>query len=318
MTVCTLITTIDLKERSFQILKRTILLICFIKKHKDFTLIISIGHINYFFKKIIELFISDNIELIKSSEYNFKTINNSFLRNKALHKVKTEYAVIVDIDIYVNNEFLNFIREKIDIKSKFDMLPCFYLRDNVFFISKKYHLIYKDFLTYKRKYVLHVAMPSSVILFRIKSALKIGGFNEAYEGNGYEDFDFITRLCLHENIITISEAWLIDLPYDAPLLSKGFRSYLAQLCLENFLQCNFVVHIYHKKGAFYKRNREKNARIYINFLSNWITNNQYIVNKKYSEVDLILYFFNLCEKLNFNPNEYFCLFDARPRYIIKK
>jgi len=124
-------------------------------------------------------------------------VNNARLRNAALALVVTPTVVLMDADIYIDRANLEHLADAVAAGSPLAMLPCLYLTDagtQLLLSGGAASAVIDDYFSYRREYVMHLAMPSSVIAFKTKDGLDIGGFHEGYTGHGYEDFDFMLRL----------------------------------------------------------------------------------------------------------------------------
>lgn len=246
-------------------------------------------------------------------------VNNSYLRNVALDIASNETIILMDVDIYPDINIINYLKEKIDSGCEMAMLPCIYLTDvgtKIFLKKKNFNEIINDFFLFKRKYVLHVAAPSSVIAFEMDLVRKVGKFDEKYSGHGYEDFDFITRLGLECKKIRLNRELIVDRTYTAPLLAEGFRKHLAKICVSEMVEKKFAFHLYHSRGDRdnYISSREANRSIFLKKINNLINEN--IICEKDFPDDLILNFFKICHDKNVDVKNYYAYFDARPSYII--
>lgn len=321
-----IVTIIDLSARAPELINRARKIISEIS-NTDFKL--TIGHMNrgskydLFFIKLIEKNKLSNIKLVSIKSTNDAPVALSVLRNVAIESVISERFIIIDIDIYPDlNLFRNLI-DKISSTTPFVITPCIYLTKagNKLIEKGLKEYVIRTSLQFSSKYVIHWAIPSSVIALRKIDWESVSGFYVGYSGHGYEDFDFIIRLALHLGILVKTQKLLIDQPYRAPLLSEGFRSFLGCFCIDNLLEGNIAFHLYHSKdkNSKYYSQRSKNSDIFTQRLRDLIQDSDSIYQSNNDNIlpPLILKFFIECHKRNINPSKYHALFDARPRYLLR-
>ena len=208
-------------------------------------------------------------ERIKISCYDDDdSINLSKLRNVAVQKTQTKYIVLLDIDLVITNDKIQDMREVLQTrKSIFVMLPCLYLTlrgNKVIKVPNGERYILNDYfrgLSYR--YVQHLAIPSSVLMLETDLYKKLDGFDEGYTNHGYEDFDFMLKLMIANGEI-LPQHTIIDEPYKAPMLARGFRAIFATHCIEFILHQQFAFHLYHKKVHMesYYEARKENAKMF--------------------------------------------------------
>lgn len=213
------------------------------------------------------------------------------LRNTALDAVKTKFVLFLDIDILPDLNIIHQAYEQvINHPSKLGMFPCLYLSKNG---SKKIgKWSTSDFIhsyyDFRRDLIQHLAFPSSIVLTDMASVIYITGFDEAYVGHGYEDFDFMLRLFQHKKMIEYTQDLLIDEPYLAPLMSTGLRALLAKPYLESLLTPCYFLHIFHMKDKeeYYYQRREVNKNYFKTKFQS-----QILVNSQINKLDLLQSFF---------------------------
>ena len=215
------------------------------------------------------------------------------LRNTALTAVETKFVLFLDIDIWPD---LNIIHQAykrvVNHPYMLGMFPCLYLSKNgsrkigKWSTSEFIHSYY-DF---RRDLIQHLAFPSSIVLTDMASVKYIMGFDEAYVGHGYEDFDFMLRLFQHKKLIEYTQDLLIDVPYLAPLMSTGLRALLAKPYLESLLSPCYFLHIFHVKDKeeHYYRCREINKNYFKTKFQNEV-----LINYQMHKLDLLQSFFGL-------------------------
>ncbi|WP_303215489.1 galactosyltransferase-related protein [Bilophila wadsworthia] len=262
------LTTIDLKRRPLQLIKRAIYFCRITAKFDRVNVIISHANRHKLVDKIFIFICARFLHVIIASiDINDNFICNSKLRNNGYKYIKTKYMIICDIDIYPDIELFIYMYDQCK-KERLSMIPCLYLTKHGtrrFFYEKKYQKIIDDWLSWYFIDVNHIAIPSSLICINTIDYKEIGGFDEIYTGHGYEDFDFLTRMAVYLNKINIESDFFIDKTYVAPLFAQGFRGELAKLCLENLLKKKIAIHLFHKKVKDdYYKSRINNANIFIN------------------------------------------------------
>ena len=236
----TIIIPIDLHFRANDIIKKCkILLDKAEKEHIHFVF----GHNNRKTnadKKFIELVNKYNNSKVSSDTFYSGAVNTSKLRNYAAKLVSTEHICLLDIDIWPDIKLLKKYSERLkNNEESFYILPCLYLTklgSNVLLKGKisKIELI-ERFFSYSRKEFLHLASPSSITIMATKDYIKLKGFDEKYNGHGYEDFDFLTRLSLLHDKIEIKNYFIFNNKCRSPLFVIGFRRYIGELCLKALL-----------------------------------------------------------------------------------
>ncbi len=244
------------------------------------------------------------------------------LRNVAVAAAYAPILVLVDVDIYPDLAMFRSLVRAVTSGDALAMAPCVYLTEagsRLIIEEAGAASVIDSALDFSREFVLHWAIPSSVMAFRRVDFDALGGFCEAYIGHGYEDFDFMCRLASNANLIFPSRGLLIDLPYKAPLLSVGFRAALGRLCISNLLDNNIAFHMYHEKDrqSDYQMLRKSNAMIFHQRLKDWVGSCSDEGGAYSSTVGLIDYFFRECIRRDVDPSRYFAMFDARPRYLLK-
>lgn len=223
------------------------------------------------------------------------------LRNTALDAVKTKFVLFLDIDICPD---LNIIQEAYNQvannPTQLGMFPCLYLSKNG---SKKIEKwatseFINSYYDFRRDLIQHLAFPSSILLTDMASVKYITGFDEAYVGHGYEDFDFMLRLFQHKKLIEYTQDILIDESYLAPLMSTGLRALLAKPYLESLLSPCYFLHVFHakdKKEHYYQR-REVNKNYFITKFQNEV-----LINHQMDKLELLQLFFTLLEDKKESP-----------------
>lgn len=215
------------------------------------------------------------------------------LRNTALASVQTQFVLFLDIDIYPDLSTIELAYKKtINNPIHLEMFPCLYLsqKGSKKVNSWKINKFIDSYYDFRRDLIQHLAFPSSIILTDLHSVQEIQGFDEAYIGHGYEDFDFMLRLFKHKGLIEYTQDILIDEPYLAPLMSLGLRAVLTKPFLKNLLTSYYFVHVFHKKNKAedYYQKREINKHIF-----NAKFKEFNLIDTKIKKLELLQIFFSL-------------------------
>jgi predicted glycosyltransferase involved in capsule biosynthesis len=315
-----IVTIVDLSLRAKQIEERVLSLINSVAE-SEFSFFIAHAdrgtRADYRFKKIVSVF--PNVFCI-SVNTSGADIELSRLRNEAVKCIGGGIVLLLDVDIYPDLRLFKSLAALVEAGNPVVIAPCVYLTSSGTRLIQEPlgpDMILDSSLNFCADYVLHWALPSSVMAFDYSNYIAIGGFYEGYVGHGYEDFDFMLRLALHAGVINASSELLIDSTYRAPLLSIGFRAILARLCLSNLLDKNIAFHLFHGKDLlsnYYKR-RKSNAEIF-NFRFKEIVSFYSYSKSQQSTRALIDDFFIQCDRRGANPSAFYSLFDARPRHLL--
>lgn len=319
MVALTVLTPVDLSRRTSSLLNRLLGLADFVSG-AGWQLVI--GHANrnslHDVKLRSQLEGKDNVRLVSES-VGSGSANLARLRNIAAAQAEGEVVLLLDADIFFDIDLFRSLAEQAFAGVPLAMAPCIYLshegtlkltenRDKTGIVSSA--------LDFSPDFVMHWAMPSSVMALRREDYHALGGFCESYEGHGYEDLDFMMRLALAKSLIEEDADLLIDRPYRAPLLSEGFRNALGSLCIANLLDHKIAFHLFHGRDdadPYYQR-RVDNAALFQSRFS-YLKNS---ADEEGSARPLISTFFAECNKRGLDPARFYALFDARPRYMLKR
>ncbi|MEZ2823593.1 galactosyltransferase-related protein [Escherichia coli] len=312
----TAIIPIDLKRRPKDIIQKAIS-IAEATRENNFKIIFSHG--NRFTKYdhvFIEALSEYNHVIVNSYDCSYKYINTSLLRNFAFKLVDTEFIILLDVDIYPDVVLFEKYKNKIQKGVKpFYILPCLYLTKHGthILIKKKIsvELLKKRYFDFSRKEFLHLASPSSITILKSESYKKIHGFDESFQGHGYEDFDFLIRLYNHHFLSKLKSDFLIDKPCHSPLFTTGFRKYLGEYCLDILLQKDLALHLYHDKkhNDSYYSAREENYRIFRDKYKNAIS------DECHYDTTLLLSFIQRCIDRGDDIRDYSIYFDNKPGHV---
>ncbi|MGK3111571.1 galactosyltransferase-related protein [Candidatus Pantoea formicae] len=244
------------------------------------------------------------------------SINTSQLRNLAFEGVDSEFIILLDVDIYPDFPlFIECQKEVYQEKKPFIILPCLYLTKHGTKLLTNRTLdkdqIKDKFFSFSRKEFLHLASPSSIVIFRKDDYSRIGGFNESFSGHGYEDFDFLIRLGSAYKLIKKPNDFLLDIPYRSPLFAVGFRKSLGKLCIDSLVKKRLAFHLYHEKDSdeFYYKSRKNNYVIFSDI------HMKEIDTKIETEETLVEQFISHCNLIGSTYQLYSIFFDNKPGHI---
>lgn len=252
-------------------------------------------------------------------------VNSALLRNVGMRTVDTTLTLLLDADIYLQADVIaKMVCAIAKEKKPFQIIPCLYLsrRGTADLLRRRTSTeqLLSSFLQFKRSQFLHLAVPSSVVLFQTKDFEKVDGFDENFRGHGYEDLDFLLRLAWLHGEISKNESLLVDTVVRAPLLSLGFRSQLARLTLPALLNRQIAFHLWHssKKDLYYAA-RNRNAEIFKGKLRAQLKIPENKVSEQWAppalDLTLIHAWSDMCRRKNIDAREYSILFDNRPGHI---
>jgi predicted glycosyltransferase involved in capsule biosynthesis len=243
-------------------------------------------------------------------------VNAALLRNEAFKHVKDAYLTLLDVDIWPDFALIEKYRAKVESRERpFYMLPCLYLTKKGSSDLKRSKVNVKQltqlFFNFSRKEFLHLASPSSVIIMRSKDYPLVGGFNEAFSGHGYEDFDFMMRLAEVHGSLHRAPDLLLDKTARSPLFARGFRRYLGESCFEALLEKDVAFHVFHEKVDVegYQAARKKNYELFVSL------HEEKAIGKVVGDPTLISLFAQMCADKNIDVSDYGILFDNKPGHV---
>ncbi|HEC1565032.1 TPA: capsular biosynthesis protein [Campylobacter upsaliensis] len=309
-----IIIPVDLKLRPLDILKKIRLIL----QRADESTELIFGHNDrggFFDKKLKKLIATKKNAKLASKPFYKELICQALLRNEAFKLSSCEYIYLMDVDCLLDEQVnLACIKELQSGQSEFMFLPCLYLspKGSRAVLKKSREELFDAFITYKKDLFTSLALPSACIFMKRADYIAIGGFDENFRGRGGEDFDFMLRLALFKKALAPSKDLTQNVFYKAPLLSSGFRKYLAFFSLPYFFEKRVVFHIHHSRNRLraYFRRYGQNAQI--------------LEQKRYFEEEnvnfygksLLKLYENLCHKYQINLDTYSILFhDYRPKLL---
>lgn len=318
-----IIVPIDLGRRPQQLLERVARLISSVK---DTRYELVIGHADRrmtsdeSIQALVRTESGGNVVLV-SEPFKTGASNMARVRNMAVKCATKSVVLLLDVDIYPDLQLFDGLTEAVVQGAPLSMAPCLYLtqKGTALIAHGGKKAILESYFGFSPEFVLHLATPSSVMAFKRDDYWKIGGFFEGYQGHGYEDFDFMLRLALEKSLVNPCPDLLVDKNYRAPLLAEGFRGELANLSLENLVDRNFAFHMFHNKDQqeHYYQSRVQNALLFNKRVSEFILYTPQN-NSKLTAPNLVINFYAQCYRRGIDPARFYALFDARPRYMLKK
>lgn len=303
---------IDLKRRSKDIISKAVTIASYAEKSN---IKVIFGHNNrntWHDKSFVKKMNNHSNIIICQAKEKSEFINVSQLRNLAFQQVDTEMVVLLDVDIFP--DFTLFMSCATDIHNElvpFHILPCLYLtKYGSDYLRKKTSIeeIKQKYFSFSRKEFLHLACPSSIVVMKSEDYREIKGFNSAFNGHGYEDFDFLLRLSERYNIINKAADFLIETSHRAPLLSTGFRKELGMHCINALIEKKLTFHLYHSRDNednYYQR-RKINYQLFSKLHQHDVS-----VNEHYSS-SLLEEFIRVCKEKKVNYQTYSIYFDNKP------
>lgn len=166
-----------------------------------------------------------------------KIWNASKARNAALLLSNADYVMFEDVDLISDFDFYYKIKKQIhslliNKRWPFFAVPVAYLTEagSEKLISPLSELEYEDFVTeifdaQNSEKIEFYAPTSSLLVCRRDKALFVGGYDEAFEGWGFEDSDFWVKLLRDIDIEKPREFYKLDTrPYSNQIEWRGWRA----------------------------------------------------------------------------------------------
>lgn len=319
MTDLSIIMPIDLSRRAHELTDR-LLAIADVAKDADWQLVLGHADRNNAEDRELKLATYGQPHIRLAGDGATKKVANlARLRNLAVAEADGNTLLFLDADIMPDRQLFEALAKQVRDGAKLAMAPCIYLSEagtTEIMAGLDKGSIIEGALEFSPKLVMHWAMPSSVMALKKEDYLAQSGFFEGFAGHGYEDLEFMLRFSLAHKLIDRFASLSVDRPYRAPLLAEGFRGALATICLPNLFDGNVAMHLYHPKdGAekYYKR-RTSNAELFQKRIAHLEDANP----DDHNVPALIRTFFEECNSRKIDPARYYALFDARPRFMMKR
>ena len=183
-------------------------------------IIVDDGSSPYYKNIIKKICINNKIGYIRL-ETEEKVFSPGRARNIGAIYAKSKYIFIQDIDLYPYENFYNNLLEQINLqgleedRSKFIMISCCYLnKDGISFLDngshKRYIKLLNDIILGRNEYIERISNGTSACVFSRDHFLYMGGFNENFEGWGYEDLDLNCRMIRKAVDFCLPTNWYID------------------------------------------------------------------------------------------------------------
>lgn len=313
LTQMAIVVPIDLENRPLDIIKKTIRM-CTENDKRGGHLVIGLADrdswIERIFKKIISRFSNTTVVATPFSG----PVNTARLRNKAFEAVERQYLLLLDVDIWPDfNLFAKYQRKLSLGTEQFCFIPCMYLSQygsKRLITEGRANALRESYFNFSRKEFLHLANPSSITIMHSQDYSMLGGFDERFEGHGYEDFDFMMRLAEAHNCLQPCGNLLDANTARSPLFPSGFRRALGRLCLQALLDKDMAFHLHHKspKNTKYYSSRQSNLEFFL-------AQHQHRAIEAPESNSLIEDFLGLCKANNLNYKDYSALFENKPGHI---
>lgn len=218
-----------------------------------------------------------------------KLWNASKARNIALLNSDADYVFFEDLDLLSHKDFYQWINSQVEVliassEWPFFVVPVSYLTEDG---SSAIHSPLKDdeynrFTTeiYKAKSsnIINFHVPtSSYLLCSRKHALEVGGYDEAFEGWGFEDSDFWLRLLRSVNIDKPRDFYRLDTrEYSNQVQWRGWRALFRVFGDLLAFKGIYSFHIWHPIAEHRNDNiKKKNHNIFL-------SNSSYYQNERFS------------------------------------
>lgn len=232
-----------------------------------------------------------------------KLWNASAARNIGITTSNADYVIFEDVDLKHPVDFYEKINLEIEILLEsndwlFFVIPVTYLTEEGSKLARN-GLDYKttSFLTSETcksssEYIQHHAPASSFLVCKRSIAIFIGGYDESFEGWGFEDSDFWVRLLMKTNIDKPRDFFRLDTRnYSAQVNWRGWRTLFrihADIVATKGI-CSY--HVWHPIAEHRSEHiRARNHKIFIQNCNSYSNKNHTFIplTKKNNPTDLFL------------------------------
>ena len=186
---------------------------------------------------IKELCEKNNFTYIYVEEAVNQIWNASKARNIALLNSKADYILFEDVDLLSHKDFYQWIDDQIesliiDGEWPFFVIPVSYLTENgasaidTSLSTKEYNQLTTEILRVPNSDLIAFHAPaSSYLVCSRELAISVGGYDESFEGWGFEDSDFWVKLLREQDIEKPKEFYRLDTrDYSNQVQWRGWRA----------------------------------------------------------------------------------------------
>jgi predicted glycosyltransferase involved in capsule biosynthesis len=313
---------IDLSRRPLSLLHRIRRLVE-LARLSNLTIVVGHNDRGTIFDKAFSAICRRHAVRLVSDAFYSGEVNNARLRNEAMRAVRAPLTLLLDADLYIQPETVSKVAASVVAgDAPFRILPCLYLSrfGTAQLIRRRMspEAMLRAYLRYRRAPFLHLALPSSVTVFKTADFVRAGAFDCAFAGHGYEDLDFLLRLGWLYDLIPRTSEVLADVPARAPLMTSGFRAYLARLALPALVRAEVAFHLWHsnRRDAYYGA-RSANAERFFKKHAAEMSDGRQEQHAVPPPLDLALIhcWTDICRTHGADPRDYSILFDNRPGHV---
>lgn len=204
-----------------------------------------------------------------------KLFNLSEARNFGILQSKADYLIFEDVDLKHPEDFYEKINLEIEVMLETDewpflVIPVTYLSQEGSEIAKTLnkkntsHLV-REIFNPDSILIEHHAAASSFVVCKRNTVISVGGFDESFEGWGFEDSDFAVRLLLKTSITKPRDFFKLDTRnYSLQVNWQGWRSLYRVFA--DLVACKgiYSFHIWHPYAEHRNPSvKERNHKIFI-------------------------------------------------------
>ncbi|MEN9368499.1 MAG: hypothetical protein RL489_2857 [Pseudomonadota bacterium] len=326
-----IVTTVDLGQRPGQLLGR-LQAMASVLAAQGWTLVVAHNDRNSAadikLKRWSESRIDPHRIQLVSGRFFDGPVNNALLRNRAFEALdsRCDTIILMDVDLCPDHALLMHLLRQSQSGHPIAMVPVLYLNAIGTLGMKRRlsaDLLIHDFMSMRRRWTLHLALPSSFIAFRRSHLADCGLFDETYTGHGYEDFDFMIRLGLSSGVLKPNQDLLMDEKTSAPLLARGFRSCLGQIGLQSLLDRRIGLHSFHARSDMHAHrqaqadNRDRFQHRMAALQRTWPPTDPDRADRADPVPPILRTFYLLCHEQGRSPHDLDACLDARPGHLIR-
>ena len=237
------------------------------------------------------------------------------VRNLAVQEVKTEYLLFFDADHVASPQFPDLLIHKLAELQQvgshaFCMFPFLYLTKNeTKQFSGDFSGCLESYLLGQNHRVEAIALSTCCLLLNRQHFLDVGGFDDAYQGHGCEDFDLVHKLTSLYPMYHRNDDYYLDDKQRFPACYTGFRRYFSYYSLEYLFSGAFVLHQWHPRPpiAYHKQRQGNEVLLQKNMRA--FDQQQVETNESLKDCpDLTQFIHAVMNNYGFNQQEYSGLF----------